>query len=228
MAQKGYPGHVNNPPPPTVYTYPNSTVVVQQTQPTVVHKSSPGLFGQIGRELNLLGKTVSRAVDYTADEINKSIATTATGQVLTLFQSGNVVQLVSRASGRSLQIVQGPAGLVVDGLGQDGMFNVQWTVVNEGANQVRLHNNNNFLAVVNGATVIMHMPPGSVHTNNTKFQLSQIGQFIVLASMNDQRQHVGVMPRGELKAALACGREDHAQFGIKLVHSPHGVVNVKK
>ena len=45
----------------------------------------PGLFGQIGRELNLLGKTVSRAVDYTADEINKSIATTATGQVLVRF-----------------------------------------------------------------------------------------------------------------------------------------------
>ena len=42
----------------------------------------PGLFGQIGRELNLLGNTVSRAVDKTADEINKSFATTATGQVL--------------------------------------------------------------------------------------------------------------------------------------------------
>ena len=41
----------------------------------------------------------------------------------TLFQSGNVVQLVSRASGRSLQIVQGPAGLVVDGLGADNNFN---------------------------------------------------------------------------------------------------------
>ena len=37
------------------------------------------------------------------------------------------------------------------------VISVQWTVVNEGANQVRLHNNYNFLAVVNGATVIMHM-----------------------------------------------------------------------
>ena len=42
----------------------------------------PGLFGQLGRELNLLGNTVSRAVDKTADEINKGFATTATGQVL--------------------------------------------------------------------------------------------------------------------------------------------------
>lgn len=30
-----------------------------------------------------------------------------------------------------------------------------WTVINEGHNQVRLHNHNNFLAIVNGeATVI--------------------------------------------------------------------------
>ena len=32
-----------------------------------------------------------------------------------------------------------------------------WTVVNEGANQVRLHNNNNFLAVVNGNTLVINM-----------------------------------------------------------------------
>ena len=35
--------------------------------------------------------------------------------------------------------------------------------------------------------------------------------------MNDQRHHVGITPHGELKAALATGREDHAHFGIKLV-----------
>ena len=40
------------------------------------------------------------------------------------------------------------------------LFSVHWTVVNEGANQVRLHNNNNFLAIINGTTVIMHMVSG--------------------------------------------------------------------
>lgn len=216
MAQK--------PPPPTVYTYPNSTVVVHQTQPTVVHKSSRGLFGQIGHEINMLGRTVSREIDWTADQINKALSTTATSQVLSLFQSGNVVQLVSRASGRSLQIVQGQTGLTVDGLGADDMFNVHWTVVNEGANQVRLHNNNNFLAIINGTTVIMHMPPGSAHTNDTKFQLHQVGQFIILASMREPGKHVGILPNGQLKPALVTGREDHAQFGIRLIYSPHGVV----
>lgn len=223
MAQKGYPGAVNNPPPPTVYTYPNSTVVVQQQQPTVVHKSSRGLFGQIGHEINMLGRTVGRELDWTADQINRSLSTTATSQVLTLFQSGNVIQLVSRASGRSLQIVQGPTGLVVDGLGPDNAFNAQWTVVNEGANQVRLHNNNNFLAIINGATVVMHMPPGSVHTNDTKFQMTQLGQFIVFSSMREPGKHIGILPNGQLKAALATGREDHGQFGVRLIHSPHGV-----
>ena len=32
-----------------------------------------------------------------------------------------------------------------------------WTVVNEGSNQVRLHNNNNFLAIINGNTVVINM-----------------------------------------------------------------------
>ena len=45
-----------------------------------------GLFGQIGHELNLLGKTVGRELDWTADQINKSLATTATGQVLVRFE----------------------------------------------------------------------------------------------------------------------------------------------
>lgn len=32
-----------------------------------------------------------------------------------------------------------------------------WTVINEGHNQVRLHNHNNFLAIVNGQTIVIHV-----------------------------------------------------------------------
>jgi hypothetical protein len=32
-----------------------------------------------------------------------------------------------------------------------------WTVVNEGKNQVRLHNNYNYLTIVNGHTTLIHM-----------------------------------------------------------------------
>lgn len=32
-----------------------------------------------------------------------------------------------------------------------------WTVINEGSNQVRLHNNFNYLAIVNGQTMVIHV-----------------------------------------------------------------------
>ena len=59
-----------------------------------------------------------------------------------------------------------------------------------------------------------------MHGVETKFQLVQIlGQFIVLESMAERRRHIGVLQNGQLKPALACGREDHAQFGIRLIVS---------
>lgn len=35
-------------------------------------------------------------------------------------------------------------------------FLALWTVINEGSNQVRLHNNFNYLAIVNGQTMVIH------------------------------------------------------------------------
>ncbi|KAH3701845.1 uncharacterized protein LOC127860719 [Dreissena polymorpha] len=224
MSHKGHV--VNTVPSAAVYTSPSGhhTTVVMQQQPYVVTRSSPGLFGSLGRELNNLGRTISREIDWTADQINKSLATTATGNILNLFQSGNFVQLVSRISGRSLEIVQGPAGLVVDGLGPDNAPHATWTIVNEGGNQVRLHNNNNFLAIINGSTIVIHMPPGVMHGVETKFQVTQHGQFIILESLKERGRHVGVLPGGALKPALATGKEDHAMFGVRLMYSPYSVV----
>ena len=37
-----------------------------------------------------------------------------------LFQTGNVIQLISRSNGGCLEIVQGPNGLAVDGKGPEG------------------------------------------------------------------------------------------------------------
>lgn len=36
-------------------------------------------------------------------------------------------------------------------------FVAVWTVINEGNNQVRLHNNFNYLGIVNGQTILIHM-----------------------------------------------------------------------
>ncbi|KAJ8316135.1 hypothetical protein KUTeg_006149 [Tegillarca granosa] len=75
------------------------------------------------------------------------------------FATNNVVQLISRSSGGTLQVVQSSSGhLVVDGCGPDAQaFNNVWTVINEGNNMVRLHNNNNYLAIVNGTTTVVFM-----------------------------------------------------------------------
>ena len=43
-----------------------------------------GLLGQLGHELNSLGRTISREIDWTADQINKGLATTAQGKVLVI------------------------------------------------------------------------------------------------------------------------------------------------
>ena len=37
------------------------------------------------------------------------------------------------------------------------LSSASWTVVNEGNNQVRLHNNNNFLTIMNGNTMVISM-----------------------------------------------------------------------
>lgn len=62
-------------------------------------------------------------------------------------------------------------------------------------------------------------PPGTVHGVETKFQLSQKGVFIILESLKELGRHIGILPTGELKAALATGKGDHAQYGVKLIVS---------
>lgn len=230
MAQKGYgqPPPYQGPPP----MYPShTTIVVNQQPPTVVHRSSPGLFGSVMKEVNLLGRQVEKGLNWAGNQIDQTLKQCETGPILQVFQTNNVVQLVSRASGHSLQIVMSPTQqLVVDGNGPEGpqAFNTLWTVVNEGNNQVRLHNNHNYLAIVNGITQIVHMPPGSMHGAETKLQLCQTSQFVTLQSCKNIAQHVGVLENGQLKSALATHRTDnHAMFGVRLISTPYAGAPVK-
>ncbi|XP_064617815.1 uncharacterized protein LOC135481954 isoform X2 [Liolophura sinensis] len=189
-------------------------------------KKNKGLFGSLldsaDRTVNALTKEVDRAVGYHTDTT-----------LLQLFQTQNVVQLVSRSNGQALQIVMSQSGQpVVDGLGainphghtiQDQPFNTLWTVINEGKNQVRLHNNNNYLAIVNGNTIVMNIAPGTPHGVESKFQLYQVAnQFVTLESCKEYGRHVGILPNGTLKPALATGKDLHGQFGVRLVFSPYG------
>ena len=67
------------------------------------------------------------------------------------------------------------------------------------------------------AAVLLVQPPGIMHGVETKWQLSLMQNFVLLESMKERGRHIGILPNGQLKPALACGRENHAQFGVQLV-----------
>lgn len=232
------------PPPPyqpypsyPVYPAPGAAVIVSstpgqttvvQTSPgvRVVHQqsSSRGFLGSIMKEVDNVGKHIGKEIDYVGKKINETVDATYSHPLLDLFRTGNSVQLISRSTGRTLQILQGPSGLVLDGNGPNDptAFNTLWTVINEGKNQVRLHNNHNYLMILNGHTTLINMPPGALHGIETKLQLGIMeGNFVVMSSLKELGRYVGVLPDGQIKPALACGRERHAQFGVRLVSSPY-------
>jgi hypothetical protein len=181
-------------------------------------------FKGIGKELDQLGKSISREVDHVSTSAAHTIDAHSTSPLLEQFRSGNVVQLVSRSSGKALQIVMAPAGhLVVDGCGPEGpqVYHAHWTVVDEGKNIVKLHNNNNFLAIINGVTQVMNFAGNPMASGaECKFRLSQTGQFVRLESYKEAGRFVGVLPAGELKSALATGKDNDACFGVRLIYKP--------
>ncbi|XP_061189294.1 uncharacterized protein LOC133197335 isoform X1 [Saccostrea echinata] len=205
--------------PPT----PNTTVIVQQQ-----HRPPPtnhGLLGSLGKDLNRLGGFIQKELDAAGNMIRTEYHQHNYGPVLENFVTGNQIQLVSKSSGRALQIVQSSSGqLVVDGMGVIGpeVFNAVWTVINEGNNQVRLHNNFNYLAIVNGHTVVMHVPQGSHLGIETKFMLLLKGQnFVCLESCKERGKCVGILGDGTLKPAAACSaNDDHAKFGVYFASTP--------
>lgn len=181
------------------------------------------------KEVDKVGKQVGKELDYAGKKINETVDKNYSSALLSLIKTGNVIQLISRSSGRTVQIVMGPTGLMmVDALGplDPGAYNTLWTVVNEGNNQVRLHNYNNYLAVMNGVTCIIPVPPGTLPGQETKFQLSQIitQEFISLESLQFKSQHVGFNKLGQIKAANMTIKDVDGQYGVKLVSTAYPVV----
>ncbi|WAR04225.1 hypothetical protein MAR_019594, partial [Mya arenaria] len=64
--------------------------------------------------------------------------------------------------------------------------------------------------------MVINMPPGQMHGVETKFQLYERGAFVHLESMKERGRHLGILPGGQLKPALATGKEDHSMFGVRL------------
>ncbi|XP_076310999.1 uncharacterized protein LOC143225445 isoform X2 [Tachypleus tridentatus] len=204
-------------PPPPQYSGPY--------QPGAV-KSNHGLTGtlmNIGKEV---GSVVGSLVSTGAKTLNRYID----HPLLKLLQAGNVVQLVSRVTGRSLQILQAQDGrLVLDGLGGEGhqFFNTHFTVMREEDCIVQLHNNFNYLAIINGTLQLHSAGPGNVGTGYCRFQAREVPfdkNFIVLESAIEKGRFMAVCPNGVIKSALATSSSDRdTHFGVRLIFSPHGM-----
>ncbi|BFZ13850.1 hypothetical protein BsWGS_16890 [Bradybaena similaris] len=206
-------------PPPPAATAHGTTHIKVEKAPQKEKKG--GLFSSFMKEAEKVGKQIGVQLDKAGEKINETVDKNYTSALLDLFKTGNVVQLISRVTGRTVQIVVNPAGqLVIDANGplDPNAFNSLWTVTNEGNNQVRLQNFNNYITLVDGIIVVKLYPPGTPHGLETKFQLSQIQQqFVMLESLKEKSHHLGFLRSGELKAALATGKELEAQFAVKLV-----------
>ncbi|XP_064651330.1 uncharacterized protein LOC135502431 isoform X2 [Lineus longissimus] len=169
---------------------------------------SSGLFGSLRKEWDSAVNTFDK---YTHSGV----------AVAEFFNVGNIVQLVSRNSGRAVQIVQAPMGmLTVDANGLEGpnTFNALWTVAQSYNYTVQIHNNFNYLTIENGAVVLKHYPHPNVAGPETKLRTVSVdGQFVYLECDYDEKFHIGFEKSGVLKSALATGRDVSAQFAVRLI-----------
>ncbi|XP_074653338.1 uncharacterized protein LOC141907555 [Tubulanus polymorphus] len=231
-ADPGYPssgGPPGYPPPPGAYPpmepppayTPQGAQAPPPQQKTIYvqQKKSKGLFGSLMQDL-------SQGVDSLSNDFHKY--SSDNGGIFKNFNNGNVVQLVSRSSGKALQIVQSAAGgLVVDGLGPEGpqFYHAHWTVKSFSNYRVQLINNCNYLAIVNGFTVLRNYPQGTNPGPETLLKMHCAeGSFIMFESTIDPGRHIAILPDGTLKSAQASGRDVHSQFGVRLIYSPHPMV----
>ncbi|XP_055866893.1 uncharacterized protein LOC106055221 [Biomphalaria glabrata] len=220
-AAQAPPPYAQAPPPAAQVPPPYAQVPPPAAQAPPPSKSKGGFFSNLKKEAEKASKQLGKELDKAGKSINEAVDQNYQSALLDMFRNGNTVQLVSRITGQSLQIVLSPQGQnVLDARGplDPPAFNTVWTVVNEGKNQVHLHNYHNYIAVNDGVTFIKHCPPGSVLSLETKFQLSQTQrQFVTLESVKEKNRHVGFLPTGELKPALASTKEIESQLGVRLI-----------
>ncbi|XP_055331301.1 uncharacterized protein LOC129583515 [Paramacrobiotus metropolitanus] len=224
--------HVHAPPDSkNSYTYEKTTVV--EGSGSKQSKTGSGkLFGSIskvGSDLVAKGLVATnKAVDFVAGKLDETIQKHYGGSaVMNLFQTGNVVQLISKTTGRTLEILQAPNGqLVLDSNGPDDpqAFHTHFIVNREADNIVTLHNNYNYIAIVNGYTTIHRAAEQGHVTLHCRLRLHEPSdKYVSLESVQEKNNTVGVTVNGALKSALATRPGDKdAYFAIRLIYSPHG------
>lgn len=104
---------------------------------------------------------------------------------------GNVIQFISRASGRSIQIVVAKDSneLICDAIGGTGSFfpNAYWLVVCGQHGRYYFHNNYNYLAIKNGKIVVIPSSSGERPPSEAEFRVQDVlgsAQAIYLESVH--------------------------------------------
>lgn len=139
-------------------------------------------------------------------------------------RSGNILQLVSRVTGHTLQWMSSKETL--DGLGclDNDAKSTLWTVnlvadsIKEGF-IIQLHNEGFYLCIADGETKLTEYEDPAAAGDETLLKVSIVEQFIRLESADDCGHHIGILNNGDLKAAIATGTEMEAHFAPKVIFS---------
>lgn len=163
-----------------------------------------------------MGAKVKGGVEGGVNKINQKIDERTA--LVRYFRPGNVVQIVSKTSGKVVQLVEKDGTFSLDALGAEGAENANgcWTVVGEG-NEASLHINNKYITVVDGSVKIKDIEDPATLGPEAKFHVTQDGIFIHLESISEKGRHLGFLASGELKSASVCVKDEDSKFGAKLI-----------
>lgn len=138
---------------------------------------------------------------------------------------GNVIQLISRSSARSIQIVVSKDSneLICDAIGGTGPFfpNAYWLVVCGQHGRFYFHNNYNYLAVKNGKIIIIPSSISERPPSESEFRVQDVlgsAQAIYLESVHMPGYFLSFdengVPGDEMKLKT---KDKGSQFEIQLV-----------
>lgn len=173
--------------------------------------------------LSDLVRTTERAINDVTGHVDRAVNANWTSHMLEQLQTGTIVQFASRSSKHTLQIVQSPDGrLVVDGLGAPGAnaYNTHWQITQFGKNNITLSNQNNYLSIVGGHTVILQFNDPTQASADSHFRAIDHAGHVCLQSITHPNCYVGVLRNGLLKPASQTIRDFDGQWQLIVMFKP--------
>jgi len=183
--QQPYPNHQQMPQYPSPQ-YNVNVVYSPPCKPAPAPRSnSSGLFGST---LGGMFDSALGTLNGVARKIDHEVSVLHAGDLFRIyFVTGNDLQIISRETGRCLQIIMDPHtnSLTVDfnGITEAMAFNSVWRVHVENGMHVQLYNQDNYLAAVNKSLVLLKAPYPTAAPVATKFLIRQLGNYVGLESV---------------------------------------------